>query len=86
MSDREVGNVYAFDKTNDSSYDLDKWNNEYWNRLIFFLEETSKRDIIVQLTLWDHFDTSASIRWDKHPWNPLNNVNMGDNTWQNGRV
>ncbi|MDR8391954.1 hypothetical protein NC796_12420 [Aliifodinibius sp. S!AR15-10] len=74
MSDRDEGNVYAFDEVKDGVYDLDQWNQEYWDRLEFFLEETSKRDIIVQLTLWDHFDLSGS--WDQHPWNPQNNVNL----------
>jgi len=75
MSDRDEGNVYAFKKVEDDKYDLTQWNEEYWNRLRFFLDECTKRDIVVQLTLWDQFDISSSSRWRNHPWNPERNIN-----------
>ncbi|MBN1674055.1 MAG: hypothetical protein JXR37_23595 [Kiritimatiellae bacterium] len=90
MSDRDrvglahglnVDNVFAFKLAEDGKYDLDQWNDEYWERLEFFLIETVKRDIIVQLTLWDIHDLRGEIQkgatggWDAHPWNPKNNVN-----------
>jgi len=89
MSDRDrvglayglnVDNVYAFRKTGER-YDLDQWNEEYWNRLRRFLEETARRDIIVQLTFWDIHDLRSPAvpgttgSWTEHPWNPRNNVN-----------
>ena len=83
MSDRDEGNCYAFKKISNNKYDLNKWNEEYWDRLNLFLDETSKRGIIVQLTLWDHFDISSSRRWEAHPWNPENNINMKPGTWKN---
>jgi hypothetical protein len=76
MSDRDEGNVYAFRRTEQGRYDLRQSNDEYWNRLRFFLEETRARDIIVQLTLWDQHDHSGG-RWRSHPWNPANNLNYG---------
>tara|TARA_R110002050_G_scaffold89495_1_gene188400 strand:+ start:486 stop:899 length:414 start_codon:yes stop_codon:yes gene_type:complete len=36
MSDRDEGNVFAFKKINEDSYDLNQWNDEYWRRLVFF--------------------------------------------------
>ena len=60
MSNRDEGNVSAFPRSNDGFYDLDQWNQEYWERLTFFLDETAKRGIIVQLTLWDQFDLGGS--------------------------
>lgn len=69
MSDRERGNVYAFAEFEDDVYDLDQWNDEYWDRLEFFLNETYERGIIVQLTLWDQFDFHS-----EHPW--LSNINI----------
>jgi hypothetical protein len=81
MSDRDEGNIYAFKKVGERTYDLYEWNEEYWNRLTVFLEETSKRDIIVQLTLWDQFDLGGS-RWDHHPWNPERNINMNPGIWK----
>ena len=81
MSDRDEGNLYPFKLLADGKYDLEQWNDAFWHRLSFFLEETSKRDIIVQLTLWDHFDI-GSRQWVVHPWNPDNNINMEAGTWK----
>lgn len=72
MSDRDEDDVYAFAEVEEGIYDLEQWNEEYWDRLEFFLQETSERDIIVQLTLWDHFDFHEG-----HPWHPESNVNYG---------
>jgi len=70
MSDRDRGNVHAFKQTEEGLYDLDQWNQEYWDRLTFFLQETAKRGIIVQLTLWDQFDHSRR----DNPWHAENNI------------
>ena len=84
MSDRDEGNSYAFKMGKNKKFDLNQWNEEYWRRLTFFLDETSKRGIIVQLTLWDKADISPfSSRWNTHPWNPDNNTNMKSGTLKN---
>jgi hypothetical protein len=75
MSDRDEGNEFAFKKIDNNKYDLTQWNEEYWNRLAFFLDETSKRGIIVQVTFWDQFDLGTS-QWRNHPWNPDRNINI----------
>jgi hypothetical protein len=82
MSDRDAGNVYAFRRLDSGRYDLNQWNDEYWSRLTFFLEETHKRGIIVQLTLWDQFDLGTN-EWRSHPWNPENNINQETGHWSN---
>ena len=96
MSDRDEGGewgpapegvtmVCAFGKIGDR-YDLNQWNEEYWRRLDNFLRETHRREIFVQIELWDAFDftdlgkpksinTPLPPTWSKHPWNPKNNVN-----------
>lgn len=84
MSDRNEGDIYAFQRLESGVYDLNQWNEQYWDRLRFFLAETSKRGIIVQLSLWDHFDIGTA-RWAVHPWNPANNVNMEVGTWSGRR-
>jgi len=71
MSCRDRGNIYPFQKTSDDLYDLNQPNKEYWDRLTFFLQETSKRGIIVQLTLWDQFDHGRR----NYPWHAENNIN-----------
>ncbi|MEX0647246.1 MAG: hypothetical protein WD139_05645 [Balneolaceae bacterium] len=85
MSDRDPagssfavddGDVHPVREIEDGMYDLEQWNDEYWNRLENFLDETAKRGIIVQLSLWDRFDFNSN-----HPYHPDNNVN-----WESGTV
>jgi hypothetical protein len=86
MSDRNEGDIFAAKRLDDGRYDLEQWNDAYWERLRFFLEETHKRDIIVQLTLWDWFDLSGTGvygRFPVHPLNPKNNVNWEPGTIKN---
>lgn len=89
MSDRGIqialhnsrdNDVYAFAKVEENLFDLNAWNNTYWQRFQCFLDETARRGIIVQLELWDRHDFSeVSERsprgWGNHPWNPKNNIN-----------
>lgn len=76
MSDRKDKNfeVYPFKQLENGEYDLDQWNEVYWKRFDFFLKETSKRNIIVQIEVWDRFDFSQKF-WTTHPYNPKNNIN-----------
>lgn len=86
MSDRNDGDTFAAKEIEDGLYDLEQWNDEYWDKLRFFLEETYKRDIIVQLTLWDWFDLSGDDvygRFAIHPLNPENNINWEPGTIEN---
>ncbi|MEX2187642.1 MAG: putative collagen-binding domain-containing protein [Pirellulales bacterium] len=80
MSDRKDKGfeVYPFQQQKDGKYDLNAWNGEYWSRFERMLRETAKRDIIVQIEIWDRFDYTDSgggYRWQLHPYNPKNNVN-----------
>jgi hypothetical protein len=74
------GMAYPFRKLEDGRYDLDQWDDDYWNRLDTFLRETKKRDIIVQLELWDMYAITGHDAWERQPWNPDNNINY---TYQN---
>lgn len=74
MSSRDSGNVWAFAQTGNGLYDLNLWNDEYWRRFSTFLEETAKRDIIVQIEIWATFDYYRD-NWDINPFNPKNNIN-----------
>lgn len=83
MSDRpnKGFEVYAFGRRADGKYDLDTWNDEYWQRFEAMLRLTAERDIIVQIEVWDRFDfwDGGGIgRWQKHPYNPKNNANYTD--------
>ncbi len=84
MSDRNEGDTFAAKQLDNGLYDLEQWNEEYWDKLRFFLEETYRRDIIAQLTLWDWFDLSGDHvygRFAVHPLNPENNI-----TWDEGTI
>ncbi len=76
MSDRvDRGfELYPFKSTEGGMYDLNQWNEDYWQRFEFFLEETASRDIIVQIEVWDRFDYTRE-NWPSHPYNPKNNIN-----------
>ncbi len=76
MSDRpdRGSEVYAYAKNADGKYDLERWNDEYWQRLARMLRWTQERQIIVQIEVWDRFDFFAK-NWALHPFNPRNNVN-----------
>lgn len=73
MSDRPDGGfeVYPFARAADGSYDLARWNPEYWERFDRMLALTRARDIIVQIELWDRFDYSRQ-NWGPNPYNPAN--------------
>jgi hypothetical protein len=74
MSDRDPGDERAFAMTSEGKYDLNKWNDNYWNRFENMLKLTSERDIIVQIEIWDRFDHIDNF-WLTDPYNPQNNFN-----------
>jgi hypothetical protein len=80
MSDRKDKGfeVYPFSQLDNGKYDLNAWNDEYWQRFDRMLQETAQRQIFVQLEIWDRFDytdNGNANRWQVHPYNPNNNVN-----------
>jgi hypothetical protein len=74
MSSRDEGDAWPFHQQEDGRYDLSKWNGEYWKRFENFLQETAKRDIIVQIEVWATFDFYRDF-WEVNPFNPKNNIN-----------
>ena len=74
MSSRDEGNVWPFLQQEDGKYDLNQWNDEYWNRFESFLKQTAERDIVVQIEIWATFDFYRE-NWAVNPFNPKNNKN-----------
>jgi hypothetical protein len=76
-------NLYPFHRDEESGlYHLDRFNDAYWKRFNDFLEMTARRDIVVQIEIWDRWDYGAdrephyrAYGWSAHPFNPKNNVN-----------
>jgi hypothetical protein len=60
-----------------TQYDLNTMAGPFWTRIEMFIAEAQKRDIIVQMELWDRFDLIDGSwgSWPVSPWNPKNNVN-----------
>ena len=63
-------------------YDLDRWDEIYWQQFSDFLRMTAERDIIVQIEIWDRWDYGevwggaySAEAWSGHPFNPKNNMN-----------
>ena len=74
MSQREGQDLKPHKPLPDGKFDLDQWNQEYWNRFEDMLKWTAEREIFVQIEVWDRFDYSTQ-NWETSPWNPGNNVN-----------
>ena len=66
--------IQAFKRLPDGKYDLDQWNEDYWNRFERMLKLTRDRDIIVQIEIWAFHDFNKG-HWEKNPWRPANNIN-----------
>ena len=83
MSDRKDQGFeeYPFYSVEDGMYDLNQWNEEYWDRFERLLFETAKRKIVIQIEVWDRFDYTdknafeGQGHWEAHPYNPKNNIN-----------
>jgi hypothetical protein len=75
LSSRDEGNVWMFHQREDGKYDLEKYNEAYYERLQKLLDLCLARDIIVQYELWDRFDYSRS-QWHGNPFRPVNNINF----------
>lgn len=78
MSSRDSNDVYPYSQDTESGkYDLNRWNEEYWQRLTAFLNATKERDIIVQLEIWATYDfyTRGDKPWYRNPFHPDKNIN-----------
>jgi hypothetical protein len=68
---------FDFCARSNKQYDLNTMTGSFWERLEMFISEAGKREMIVQIEVWDRFDLiDGSWRsWPKSPWNPKNNIN-----------
>jgi hypothetical protein len=62
-------------KCGGNKFDLNQWDDNYFTRLKSFVSEASKRNIIVEVTLF----SSIYGYWDIQVWNPANNINIEGN-------
>src|ERR1700722_11733492 len=63
------------------TYDLDKWNPEYFDRLHKFLDSATKHGIVVELTVFSN--TYADHIWALNPLRAENNIqHVGKMEWE----
>ena len=66
MSQREGKDLKPHKLLPDGKFDLDQWNEEYWQRFENMLKWTAEREIFVQIEVWDRFDYSTE-HWEHQP-------------------
>jgi hypothetical protein len=66
--------AYTLDDSNQRIYDLDQWNEAYFERLHHLMEIAHENDIIVEFTLFTSIYRDE--HWDISPENPENNKNI----------
>ena len=69
-----VQGTHPFVKCSDGKFDLNQLNPTFWNYVKELFEETQKREMIVQVELWDQWEFYKGS-YDKTYWNPKNNLN-----------
>ena len=74
MSQREGAELKPHKRLDDGKFDLDRWNEDYWERFANCLAWCEDRAIVIQIEVWDRFDYSRDL-WQGSPWRPANNVN-----------
>ncbi len=77
MSQREGLDLKPYKRLDNGKFDLNQWNDVYWQKFDDFLKWTCERDIIVQIEVWDRFDYSRD-NWQHSPWRPENNINYSN--------
>jgi hypothetical protein len=59
-------------------YDLTRWNEAYWERFERMLQTTADFGMVLEIEIWgrhDKYRTRDQAGWERHPYNPDNNVN-----------
>jgi hypothetical protein len=74
MSQREGVELKPHKRLPGGKFDLEQWNDDYWQRFADCLRWCHERDIIMQIEVWDRFDFSTE-HWEISPWRPQNNIN-----------
>ena len=93
MSSRDPGDALPFYRDEETGlFDLNQWNDEYWEKLEYFLKATQQRDIIVQIEIWATYDfytresyvVDGKLAWERNPFNPGNNINYEEGWYESG--
>lgn len=72
MSPTDEQYICAWEKTVEGKYDLNRWNEAYFNRLVDFVKEAAHNEVIVEINLFSSI--YGSDIWSLSPLNPQNNI------------
>lgn len=66
--------------TAQGKYDLARYNQNYFDRLVALVSQAEQRGIVVQLTIFDRcgldsVGSDSAFRWPMSPWNSTKNIN-----------
>ncbi len=67
-------NIHPHKKNTEGLYDLTEPEGDFWQRLSTFIREAEKRDVIIEIELWNWHDWYGE-NWKNHPFNPARNTN-----------
>lgn len=69
------GGIMPWHRERDGRYDLMRFNERYWERLVDYIKYANDKGIIVHFSLFDRCGMTDSDGWPGHPFNPENNIN-----------
>lgn len=73
---------FPFERGSNEKFDLDEYDEDYWDELYFRIDAFAKRNIFVFIDLVDNCSLyeRPNSNWFFHPWNGKNNIN-GTSEW-----
>lgn len=74
MSSRDSLDRWPYAMNAEGKYELGEFDSLYWDNFARLISEAAKRQIVVQVEIWDRFDFSRGP-WENNPFNPVNNIN-----------
>lgn len=74
MNSCDEGDLQPFGQASNGKYDLNSWNDPYWQLFENMLKLSNEKNVIVQIEIWDRFEHSRNF-WQSDPYNPANNIN-----------
>jgi hypothetical protein len=69
------GGLMPWHREADGRYDLARFDERYWERLIDYVRYANDRGVVVHFTLFDRCGMTDSDGWPRHPFNSANNMN-----------
>ncbi len=69
------GGLMPWHREADGKYDLTRFDERYWERLVDYVKYANDKGIVVHFSLFDRCGMTDSDGWPGHPFNQANNIN-----------